>query len=207
MFQNWIVGMVVHSVNVQKSLDCMLSIFWSPYTSPKFIIYFFLIFNPHLRICLLILERKRQGERERERNRDVWENSNRLPSVCALTWDQTRKILVHRMTFRPTEPPGQGWIDCMLITSDLWYVNGTLIKQYFLKDFYLFTFKERGREGGRRGEKQWRVRETPISCLPPARLQPGSQPTTQASAQTENRTGDPLVCRLVPNPLSHTGQA
>ena len=32
----------------------------------------------------------------------------------------------------------------------------------------------------------------------------GTRPTTQACALTGNRTGDPLVCRLVLNSLSHT---
>ena len=31
-------------------------------------------------------------------------------------------------------------------------------------------------------------------------------PATQACALTGDRTGDPLVCRLVLNPLSHTSQ-
>ena len=31
----------------------------------------------------------------------------------------------------------------------------------------------------------------------------GTWPTTQARALTGNQTGDPLVCRPVPNPLSH----
>ena len=31
----------------------------------------------------------------------------------------------------------------------------------------------------------------------------GTQPETQACAPTGNQTGDPLVCRLALNPLSH----
>ena len=34
----------------------------------------------------------------------------------------------------------------------------------------------------------------------------GTWPITQACALTRNRTGDPLVCRLALNPLSHTSQ-
>ena len=34
----------------------------------------------------------------------------------------------------------------------------------------------------------------------------GTWPTTQACALSGNRTGDLLVCRLVPNPLSYTSQ-
>ena len=39
-----------------------------------------------------------------------------------------------------------------------------------------------------------------------ARLQLGTQPTTQAHALTGNRTGDLLVRRLVLNSLNHTSQ-
>ena len=35
----------------------------------------------------------------------------------------------------------------------------------------------------------------------------GSWPTTQACALTGNRTGDPLVCRALLNPLSYSSQA
>ena len=34
----------------------------------------------------------------------------------------------------------------------------------------------------------------------------GTWPATQACALTGHQTGDPLVCRLVPDPLSHTSQ-
>ena len=34
-----------------------------------------------------------------------------------------------------------------------------------LKRFYLFIFRERGREGEREGEKHWCARETLIGCL------------------------------------------
>ena len=34
----------------------------------------------------------------------------------------------------------------------------------------------------------------------------GTWPTTQACALTGNQTGEPLVCRLALNPLSHTSQ-
>ena len=34
----------------------------------------------------------------------------------------------------------------------------------------------------------------------------GTWPATQACALTGNQTGDPLVCRLVLYPLSHTSQ-
>ena len=77
--------------------------------------------NPHLRICLLIFFFEREGKGKRERNIDVkkkhWlvaslyvpqpgiEPSTRL---CSLTGPWTCNLLVYRMTFEPTEPPGQG---------------------------------------------------------------------------------------------------
>ena len=45
-----------------------------------------------------------------------------------------------------------------------------------------------------------------INRLPPMRPPPGTRPTTQACALTGNRTSDLLVCRMMPNPLSHTSQ-
>ena len=101
-----------------------------------FIYYYFL--NPHPRICLLTLEREegrgreretRRGrergrgkERERERERNIiWETSivcipyvprrgiKHTTSVCALTGNQTRSLLVYGMTLQPAEAPGQGY--------------------------------------------------------------------------------------------------
>ena len=43
--------------------------------------------------------------------------------------------------------------------------------------------------------------------LPLAHPLLGTWPVTQASALTGNRTSDPLVCRPVFNPLSHTSQS
>ena len=71
----------------------------------------------------------------------------------------------------------------------------------FLKDF-IYLFQTEGKEGRKRG------RDTSVcGCLlhslhPP----PGAWPATQASAPTGNQTSDPLVGRLVFNPLSHTSQ-
>ena len=62
--------------------------------------------------------------------------------------------------------------------------------------FYLFIFREKGR---REGEKYQYV---VASCAPHT----GTWPTTQACAQTGNRTSDLLVCRPALNPLSHTSQ-
>ena len=61
-------------------------------------------------------------------------------------------------------------------------------------------FTERGREREREGKKHQSV----AFCTRPLL---GPWPTTQASALTGNRTCDPLVCRPVLNPLSHTSQA
>ena len=70
---------------------------------------------------------------------------------------------------------------------------------FFFKDFYLFIFREKGREGERDGEK--------YQCVVASHAPPlGTWPTTQACALTGNRTGDPLVRRLTLNPLSHTIQ-
>ena len=59
---------------------------------------------------------------------------------------------------------------------------------------YLFIFRERGREGGREGEKQH------------THPQLETWPTTQAWALTGNQTCDLSVCRPALNPLSHRGQ-
>ena len=66
----------------------------------------------------------------------------------------------------------------------------------FLKIFYLLIFRQRGREKDReRNINVW------LSlCDPPLQ----TWPATQACALTRNQTGDPLVCRPVLNPLSHT---
>ena len=45
-----------------------------------------------------------------------------------------------------------------------------------------------------------------IHLMPPLCSQLGTWPTTQACAQTGNRTSDLLVHRLVLNPLSHVSQ-
>ena len=42
--------------------------------------------------------------------------------------------------------------------------------------------------------------------LPLMRPLLGTRPATQVCALTGNRTGDPLVCRLVLSPLSHSSQ-
>ena len=68
----------------------------------------------------------------------------------------------------------------------------------FFKRFYLFVFRERGREGEREGKKHQCVRETSINYLLYV-PQPGTEPTTQACGLTGNRTSDLLLCRTIPN--------
>ena len=67
------------------------------------------------------------------------------------------------------------------------------------KDFiYLFVDRGEGREKDR--EKSINV-WLPLTCPPP-----GTLPAPQACTPTGNGTSDPLVHRLVLNPLSHTSQ-
>ena len=71
----------------------------------------------------------------------------------------------------------------------------------FLKRFYLFIFRERGREIEREGEKHQCV---VASHMPPTgdlAHNPGM------GAQTGNRTGGPLLRSPVLDPLSHTIQS
>ena len=62
-----------------------------------------------------------------------------------------------------------------------------------------FIFREREREGDRDEKKQQGVVASRTPLL-------GTWPATQACALTGNGTSDPLVHRLVLNPLSHTSQ-
>ena len=67
-----------------------------------------------------------------------------------------------------------------------------------LKNFYLFIFRERGREGEREGNiNVW---------LPLMRPLLGTWSATQACALTGNRICDSLLSSLAFNPLSHTSQ-
>ena len=69
----------------------------------------------------------------------------------------------------------------------------------FFKDF-IYLFVERGE-----GKEIERERNINV-CLPLVRPQLDTWPATQAYALTRNRTGNPLVCRPVLSPLSHTSQ-
>ena len=68
----------------------------------------------------------------------------------------------------------------------------------FLKILFIYFREEKG------GEKE---RERNINVwLPLTQPLLGTWPAAQACALTGNWTSDPLVCRLVLNPLSHTSQ-
>ena len=66
------------------------------------------------------------------------------------------------------------------------------------KRFYLFIFRQKGRQGERKGEKH--------QCVVASHALPTGDLATQACALTGNWTSDPLVLRLALNPLSHTSQ-
>ena len=69
----------------------------------------------------------------------------------------------------------------------------------FFLTFYLFIFRERGREGEREGRNinVWlSLKHPPL----------GTWSSSQACALTRNWNGDLLVCRRALNPLSHTSQ-
>ena len=73
----------------------------------------------------------------------------------------------------------------------------------FFKDFiylFIYLFLERGE-----GREKERKRSINVS-LPLVHPLLGTWPATQACALTGNQTGDPLVCKPVLNPLSHTTQ-
>ena len=75
-----------------------------------------------------------------------------------------------------------------------------MVGLFFFKDFiYLFLQMGEGKEGG----KHQCVRETSNSCFLHS-PQPGIEPETQACTLTRNWTGDTLLCRTMPHPVSHT---
>ena len=74
----------------------------------------------------------------------------------------------------------------------------------FLKRFYLFTFRERGRDGEREGETSKCERH--MDWWPLTSPQLGTWPATQACALARDQTSDLSVCRLALSPLNHTSQ-
>ena len=64
----------------------------------------------------------------------------------------------------------------------------------------MYLFLDRGE--GREKEKERNIRVWLPLTLPLL----GTWPTTQEGALTRDRTSDPLVCRPVLNPLSHSSQ-
>ena len=88
---------------------------------------------------------------------------------------------------------------CVAVAILLFIFIFLFLFSYFLKIFYLFIFRQRGRKGERGGETSM------FGCLLHAPHQ-GTWPTTQACALTGNQTNDPLVCRPALNPLSHTSR-
>ena len=74
-----------------------------------------------------------------------------------------------------------------------------------LKRFYLFIFREQGREGVRDGEKLQCESETLIGYFLYA-PHLGAERATQACALTENGTSDPSLCGMMSNQLSRASQ-
>ena len=68
------------------------------------------------------------------------------------------------------------------------------------KDFYLFIFRERGKEGEREGEK----RQSVVALMHPLL---GTYPATQACALTRNQSSSPVVCSPALTPLSYTSHS
>ena len=79
------------------------------------------------------------------------------------------------------------------------------VKSFLKQDFiYLFLEREDGREK-REVQKHQCERKASIDCL--LRVpQLGTEPTTKACDLARNRTGDSLLCGMIPNQLSHTGK-
>ena len=82
------------------------------------------------------------------------------------------------------------WNQHTIVPSDSFHIL------FFYEVIYLFL--ERGE-----GKEKKREKNTDV-WLPLVRPQLGTWPTTRARALTGNQTSNPLVCRPVLNPLSHT---
>ena len=130
-----------------------------------------------------------------------------VASCCALMargWDLTCNLGVFGWCSKQLSylaRPGFffSWCYCYSLFLWLMFVQFIQFLIVFWKWFYLFIFRERGREGER-------GRETSMcGCLSRAPSL-GTWPATQACALTGNWTSDPLLLRPVLNPLSYTSQ-
>ena len=74
---------------------------------------------------------------------------------------------------------------------------GCCLEILFFLNFYLFIFRERGREERERNISVW----LPLTC-PPL----GTWPENQACDLNGNQFGDPLLPRPMLSPLSHTSK-
>ena len=112
--------LLFHIFYLLISSDCLLDTFGGIFQQTNFLFsqdqsaiyssvtfFFQLFFNPHLSICLLILEREERREKQREKYQ-CERNIDPLPPIHAPTRDQTHNLSVYRMALQPTEPPGQG---------------------------------------------------------------------------------------------------
>ena len=146
----------------------------------------------------LFLDRGEGKEKERERNIDVQEihqslgcllhtcNWGTWPTTLAsaLTGNQTGDLWVHRLALSSLSHTSQGRF---LISYGVFF---------FLLRFYVFLEREGGRE--KEGEKHQCETEPSISCLSNTPWL-GTKPATQVCALTRDRTGDLLLCRMMPN--------
>ena len=133
-----------------------------------------------------------------------------MVSICVTVYENAK--LSSRMAVGFCIPTSRAWELLLLPVpgnvpccqcSGFAHSNSCIVVSHcccFLR-FYLCNFRERGGEG----EKYWCEREPLISgllCI----LLLGPEPTTQACALMGNQIVDLLLCVMVPNPLSHTGQ-
>ena len=157
---------------------------------------FFVLSQGHFSPPLLL-----EKEEGRERNID-W-----LPLICTWTGrdqtchpgacrgpNQTLKFAATRGCSNELSHTGQRVISSLCFFFKLPICLLLIFLFNFLKRFYLFIYREMGRE---RNIDVW----LPLMC---PLLRP--RPTTQACALTGNRARHPLVHRWALNPLSQTSQ-
>ena len=114
------------------------------------------------------------------------------PGMCP-DWELNQQPFASQSGAQSTEPYQPG----PFITHTHTQIYIHIHTHIYFKDF-IYLLLERGREGERkRNIYVWLPLEWPLL---------ETLPTTQACALIGNRTGNPLVSRLVLNPLSHTSQ-